>query len=99
MSLFLFLFVFLLDYYFEYSSKLANKFKGSGHGINVMDKFQFTKLDAFCNRCPNLETLFIEVTHTKKPISIGVTYRSSVMIAYYSIRKLTLYNKTCLKKI
>ena len=61
----------------EYSSKLANKFKGSGLGIYVIDKFQFTKLDKFCNCSPNLETLFIEVTNTVKPITIGITQTPS----------------------
>ena len=65
----------ILGYNFEYSSKLANKSKGSGLGIYVIDKFQFTKLDKFCNCSPNLETLFIEVTNTVKPITIGITYR------------------------
>ena len=59
----------------EYSSKLANKFKGSGLAIYVIDKFQSTKLDTFCYCSPNLVTLFIEVTNTVKPITIGITYR------------------------
>ena len=80
----------------EYSSKLANKFKGSGLGIYVIDKFQFTKLDKFCNCSPNLETLFIEVTNTVKPITIGITYRPPVVIGFYLIRKLMLYYKTFL---
>ena len=92
----------ILGYNLEYSSKLANKFKGSGLRSYVIDKFQFTKLDQFCNCSPNLETLFIEVINTVKPITIGNTYRPPVLlvvIGYCLIRKLMLYYKTCLKKI
>ena len=83
----------ILGYNFEYSSKLANKFKGSGLGIYVIDKFQFTKLYTFCNCSPNLETLFIEGNNTEKPITIGITYRPPVVIGYYLIRKLMLITK------
>ena len=33
------------------------------------------KLDTFCMCSPNLESLFIEITNSNQPITVGVTYR------------------------
>ena len=59
----------------EYNSKITGKKKGSGLGIYIDDKYQYSRLEKFCNCTENLESLFIEITNTEVPQFIGVVYR------------------------
>ena len=59
----------------EYNSKYPAKHKGSGLGIYVHENYQFHKIDKYCQCSKNMETLFIEITNTEQPITIGVIYR------------------------
>ena len=59
----------------EYSSKVPGKKKGSGVGIYIHEKYQSNKLEKFCKTSPNLESLFVEITNTEVPQTIGVIYR------------------------
>ena len=59
----------------EYSSKITGKKKGSGLGIYIDNKYQYSRIEKFCNCSENLESLFIEITNTQVPQYIGVVYR------------------------
>ena len=61
-------------YQSEYNSKFPGKSKGSGLGIYIAEKFQFTRIEKFCFCTRNLESLFIEVTNfnDQGPMYIGV---------------------------
>ena len=58
----------------EYLSKFSNKRKGSGLGIYICNQYQFHKIDQLCHCSENLESIFIEITNTEQPITIGVLY-------------------------
>lgn len=58
-----------------YQSKIANKRKGSGLAIYVNDKFIYTSNEKFNQCSKNLESLFITISNTSKPITVGVVYR------------------------
>lgn len=58
-----------------YQSKIAGKLKGSGLAIYIKDSFLYT-LKEDCNQCsPNLESLFVTITNTDSPITVGVIYK------------------------
>ena len=44
-------------------------------GIYVHDDFIYSRTDKLCNCTNNLESLFIKITNTDTPITIGVVYR------------------------
>ena len=62
----------LNDYSSIYQSKFENKKKGSGIGIYVRDDLIFTKLDRLSLVNENTESLFIEISHEKQNIYIGI---------------------------
>ena len=59
----------------EYSSKFPGKKKGSGLGLYVYDGILFNRIEKLCQCTNNLESLFIEVTSTPTPLTVGVIYR------------------------
>lgn len=63
------------NYNSEYNSKFLGKRKGSGLGIYIHEKYQFHKIEKYCQCTENLETLFVEITNTEQPITVGVVYR------------------------
>lgn len=65
----------LIGYKSIYQSKIANKEKGSGLGIYIDEKFEFCSRDELNQCTANLESLFITLTNTIKPLTIGVIYR------------------------
>ena len=65
----------ICEYNSEYNSKIQNKKKGSGLGLYVHEMFQCNRVEKFCHCSPNLETLFIEITNTEQPVTVGVCYR------------------------
>ena len=65
----------LNGYQSEYQSKIAGKSKGSGLAIYIRDCFLFTVQDELSSCSKNLESLFVTVSNTSKPITVGVVYR------------------------
>jgi hypothetical protein len=68
--------LFRLDGYQSiYQSKISGKRKGSGLGIYVKDEF-ICKLNDKFNQCSkNMESLFITISNTLEPVTVGVIYR------------------------
>ena len=59
-----------------YQSKIsAQKHKGSGLGLYVHNNYNFVENENVSQCTPNLETLFITITNTSKPVTVGVMYR------------------------
>ena len=58
-----------------YQSKINGKSKGSGLAIYVREPFLFTVTEEYNQCSPNLESLFITISNTEKPLTIGVIYR------------------------
>lgn len=63
------------DYTSVYQSSSAGKHKGSGVGMYIHNKHNFTKLNSLsiCNE--NIETLFVSITNLEQPTTVGVLYR------------------------
>ena len=58
-----------------YQSKINGKSKGSGFVIYVREPFLFTVTEEYNECSPNLESFFITISNTEKPLTIGVVYR------------------------
>ena len=58
-----------------YQSKLACKNKGSGLAIYIKDPFLYSLNENFSQCSKNLESLFITISNTSKPLTVGVVYR------------------------
>ena len=58
-----------------YQSKIADKSKGSGLGLYIKDAYTFDTISESSVCSPDIETLFIKITNTHEPITIGVVYR------------------------
>ena len=56
-------------------SKIANKAKGSGLAIYVRNNLLLNTCPHLNNCSKNLESLFVSITNTPEPITIGVVYR------------------------
>ena len=65
----------LNDYTSVYQSKIIEKKSGSGLGLYVHNKYSFNEMPDLSTCTPNLETFFINITSTAKPITVGVVYR------------------------
>lgn len=63
------------DYTSVYQSTSTDKQKGSGVGLYIHKKFNFSTLDSLsiCNE--NIETLFVTLTNLEEPVTMGVIYR------------------------
>ena len=66
----------LNDYTAEYSDKFPGKNKGSGVGLYIHNDYTFNRNDEFSQCSKNLESLFVTITNTNTPITVGVVYRS-----------------------
>ena len=66
----------LNNYTAEYSDKYPGKNKGSGVGLYIHNDYIFTKNDEFSRCSKNLESLFVTITNTNTPITVGVVYRA-----------------------
>ena len=62
-------------YVSEYNNKMAGKSKGTGVGIYIKDCFSYTRMDKLCKCTANLESIFISVSNTDQPQTVGVLYR------------------------
>ena len=58
----------------EYLSTFSNKRKGSVLGIYICNQYRYHKVDQLCHCSENLVSIFIEITNTEQPITIGVLY-------------------------
>ena len=58
-----------------FNSKYPNKHKGSGLGIYVNENFVSNSIKEFSITTSDIETLFLEVSNSEKPIKFGVVYR------------------------
>ena len=69
----------LNDYTAEYRDKVPDKRKGRGIGVYVHNqenkKLHFNKSNVLTRCTNNLETLFITITNTATPITVGVVYK------------------------
>ena len=65
----------ICNYSSEYNSKFPNKKKGSGLGMYIHENFQCNRIEKLCQCSPNLESLFVQVTNTAEPLTVGVVYR------------------------
>ena len=54
---------------------MNGKSKGSGLAIYVREPFLFTVMEEYNQCSPNLESLFITISNTEQPLTIGVVYR------------------------
>ena len=62
-------------YMSEYNDKYPDKAKGSGVGLYIQDSFTYTPLEKLCVCTENIESVFVSVTNTDKPLTVGVLYR------------------------
>ena len=60
----------------EYSSKLDNKSKGSGLALYINNAYNYTVIEELNYSNSNIESLFVRLTNTAVPITVGVIYRS-----------------------
>ena len=58
-----------------YQSKIRNKKSGTGLGLYIHNKYCFNERPDLNVCTSNLETLFITISNTPKPVVIGVVYR------------------------
>ena len=65
----------LNDYTSVYNDKYPGKNKGSGVGLYIHTDYIFNKNEEFCRCSKNLESLFVTITNTEAPITVGVVYR------------------------
>jgi len=65
----------LRGYESVYLSKVDNKPKGSGLAIYIKNNLTFVESPALCYSSPDIETLFVEISNGKSPITLGVVYR------------------------
>ena len=64
------------EYTSVYQSKLANKKKGTGVGLYINNKFTFEVLEELSICDSDLECMFVSITNTIEPYTVGVIYRS-----------------------
>ena len=65
----------LTNYTSIHQSKISDKKKGSGVGLYIHNSYNFTHISEHSISTPNIENLFITITNTESPTTIGVVYR------------------------
>ena len=65
----------LSGYTSEYNEKFPGKRKGSGIGLYMQNKFSFNRNNKFSRCTKNIECLFVTLTNTVLPTTVGVVYR------------------------
>ena len=65
----------LNDYTSTYTNKYPGKNKGTGIGLYVHNDYVFNENNEFTHCTKKLESLFITITNTTEPITVGVLYR------------------------
>ena len=71
----------------EYNMKIPDKNKGSGIALYIKDNFTYNRIDNLCQCSTNLETLFVNITNTDKPQTIGVMYRPPSGVDYKALEE------------
>ena len=66
---------YLNDYTSIYNDKYPGKLKGSGIGLYVHNNYLFNQNTEFTRCTKNMEALFITITNTDEPITVGIVYR------------------------
>ena len=65
----------LPGYQSVFQSKILHKHKGSGLGIYLNENFVFDTLAEHSQCSRDIESLFIKITNTSQPLTVGVVYR------------------------
>ena len=65
----------LNNYTSDFNDTYPGKHKGSGVGLFVHNDYIFDRIDELTRCTKNLESLFIKITNTSTPITVGVVYR------------------------
>ena len=63
------------NYTSEYNEKFSGKSKGTGIGLYIHNEFIFNRINKFSRYTKNMESLFVTITNTNVPITVGVVYR------------------------
>ena len=63
------------DYSSEYLSKIEDKSKGSGLALYIKNDYNFIAIEEFSSCNPNIESLFVKLTNTAAPITVGIICR------------------------
>ena len=58
-----------------YQDSIENKNRGSGVGLYIDNKYSFSALDDISHCTKDIECLFVKITNTSEPITIGIIYR------------------------
>ena len=58
-----------------YQSPKEGKQKGTGIGLYISEKYNFTELTGLSSTTDNLESLFVKLTNVNEPMIVGVIYR------------------------
>ena len=58
-----------------YQNKIMHKKKGTGVALYINNMYNSSKCTQISKCTPHIESLFVELTNTEKPITVGVIYR------------------------
>lgn len=65
----------LPGYVSEYNDKFPGKQKGSGVALYIQENLTYNRIDSHCQCTKHIESLFIKITNSDTPITVGVLYR------------------------
>jgi hypothetical protein len=65
----------ITDYTSYYQDTYPEKHKGTGVALYLHHMFNAVVIDSLSDTTENLESLFIKITNTERPITVGVIYR------------------------
>ena len=65
----------LPNYTSEYIEKFSGKRKSTGIELYIYNEFIFNRMNKFSRCTKNMESLFVTITNTNVPITVGVVYR------------------------
>lgn len=86
----------ILEYTSCYQNTFKNKKKGTGVALYINNIYNFTKCSEISKCSPNLESIFVEITNTEKPLIVGVIYRppsGSIDLFNYELQSILSYLK------
>ena len=58
-----------------YQNTIMNKKKGTGVALYINNMYNFSKCAEISKCTPHIESIFVELTNTEKPITVGAIYR------------------------
>ena len=62
-------------YVSEYNEKYPGKSKGSGLALYLGENLIYSRIEAHCKCSKNIESLFVKITNTEAPCTVGIVYR------------------------